>query len=85
MKALEQNKSFNKNDAVTYHVRVSCACELGEASSRGAACRRCGHRPVRVRQSAPPLCTASASARAAFRCPGAAESYGESRGSMRML
>ena len=85
MKALGQNKSSNKNDAVTYHVRVSCACELEEASSRGATCRRCGHRPVRLRQSAPPLCTAFASARAAFRCPAVGENHGESRVSMRML
>ena len=41
MKALEQNKSFNKNDAVTYHVvdvagRRSMAEDiLGECISRG--------------------------------------------------
>ena len=66
-------------------LRVSCACELEEASSRHAARRGCAGRPVRLRQSAPPLCTASASAGAAFRCPGAAENHGDSRVSMRML
>jgi hypothetical protein len=53
-------------------LRVSCACELGEASSRHAARCGCAGRPVRLRQSTPPLCRAFASAGAAFRCPGAA-------------
>jgi hypothetical protein len=53
-------------------LRVSCACQFWEASSRHAARCGCAGRPVRLRQSAPPLCRASASAGAAFRCPGAA-------------
>eukprot|EP01048_Picozoa_sp_COSAG05_P000467 COSAG05_NODE_12_length_37297_cov_117.537072_30_plen_196_part_00 len=50
-----------------------CAAVFWEASCGGAARRGCAGRPVRVRQSAPPLCTASASVGAAFRCPGAGE------------
>ena len=72
--------SFNTRSCRAHHsqsthreggFRISCACELGEASSRHTARCGCAGRPVRLRQSAPPLCRASASAGAAFRCPGA--------------